>query len=81
MIELHAEGTDLNAITGVDRVDLHLVEHLGVFKFHFDQAARERRGVDRRVDLIHQMNDRAGMIFVTMGDDHAAHHIGFIAQV
>ena len=45
----------------------------------FQQAAGQRGGVDRRLDFLQHVVDRADVVFVTVGDDDAAHLVAVLS--
>ena len=46
-----------------------------------DQAAGERRAVDRRRNVVHQMDNRSNMVFVPVRQHHRAHVVAVLQQV
>jgi len=72
---------DFHTVAGVDGAQVGKLDQAVARQFDFDQAAGELGGINWRVDLFQQMMDRPGVVFVTVGDDDAAHFFAFIQQV
>ena len=81
MEELHFERADLDLFTGVDGVQVRFLGHAVARQFHFQQATRQGRGVDRRVGHFQQMVNGADMVLVAVGDDNALHLLLVLDQI
>ncbi len=76
--ELHLEGADVCHLARLHGVQLDLVQQSAARQLELHQPARQARGIDRGIDLLQQVVDGAGVVFVPVGDHHAAHPAGLV---
>jgi hypothetical protein len=76
--KLHRKRPYVHGFASLNGVQLDALKHPTASELLFQQAARERRGVDGSVDVLHHVRDRAGVVFVPVRDDDAANDIHLI---
>ena len=64
-----------------DGVQLAVGQQPGFFQLELGQAARERSGVDRHVQVFQQVGQRADVILVAVGQHDGLHPIRTLGQV
>ena len=71
---LELEDTAFQHLVSIDvELDqLDLFGQTGFLELFPDQSAGEPGGIDRRLDLLQQISQRADMVFMTVGDEDAA---------
>ena len=52
--------------------NLCIVKKIMLFQFQLDQRGRQRSRIDRNIQLFQDVRNRADMILMTVGNDHAA---------
>ncbi len=78
---LDGERSQFGGVAGLYGLDLHLVLHIVACQLGFDQAACQGSGVNRRVDIVGQVLNRADMVLVPVGDEDAEHLARAFAQI
>ena len=68
-------------IAGLDDVELRLAQVAGLLELALDEADREARGIDRDVQLLEQVAQRADVVLVAVSDDDAAHPVAVFDDV
>ena len=82
----HLDGIDgerpnLEALAGLDLVELGVVKQAVLFQLALDVSQRELGGVDGNVQLRQQPGQRADVVFVAVGQHHRAHVLAVLDQV
>src|ERR1051325_7409790 len=82
MKELHFEGTDLDRIASLDRVQCGFARPSIVARqLDFDQTASQACCIDRCRDIMQDMVNRSNMVFMSMCNDNPHDFIGFLTQI
>ncbi len=79
--ELDFEGPELDAVAGLDDVELNVVEHLVLVEAAFYQCERKLGAVDGNIQRRKQKWHAADVIFVAVRQDEAANHLSVLFQV
>src|SRR5215213_457542 len=62
--EFHLEDADVHDVSRLDAMQQHVAKQVVFFEFAFREAGGEMRAVDRNVELLQQVRQRAEVIFV-----------------
>jgi len=79
--ELHLERADLDGLTRLHGVQLSLAQQPAAGQLDLHQAAGQRRGVNRGIDLLQQVRDGPGVVLMAVGKYDAAHPVALIQQI
>ena len=75
------KGPICNGLAGLDGVQFGFAAKAVARQLDFQQAAGQRGGIDGRVHFLEQVVNRADVVFVTVGDDDAAHLVAVLGQI
>ena len=78
---IDGERPDLEALAGLDLVELGIIQQAMLFQLAFHIGQRELGAVDRDVELRQQPGQRADVVFVPVGQHHGAHMLAILDQV
>ena len=81
VVGLDGEGTNVDDVAGRVGVQHRRPRHTPPLHLDLDQALGQPRGIDRHVELLQEMGQRADVILVAVRDDNCAHAVFLIAQV
>ena len=78
---IDGERPDLEALAGLDLVELGVVQQPVLFQLALDVGQREFGGVDGDVQLRQQPGQRADVVFVAVRQHHGAHMLAVLEQI
>src|SRR5215216_2085613 len=78
--ELHLKGTDIDDVTRLDAMQQHVAEQVVFFEFAFREAGSEVRTVNRDVEPLEYVWQRAEMIFVTVCKDDGGDVVAILVE-
>ena len=79
--ELDLKAAELELITRLFREDLRVIEQVVLFELELNDRRRQRGRVDRHIELLEHVRDRADMVLMPVRDDHAADAVFVCLQV
>ena len=79
--ELYLEAAEAELVSRALGEYLRVVQQVVLLKLQLDYACRERRGVDRHVQLAHHIRQRADVILVSVSDYYASDAVFILLQV
>ena len=79
--ELDPEGTQVDGLAVLNHLSLHMVQHVVLLQLVLNQADGQLGGVNRYVDILQYIGQRADMILVSMGDDKALYLLNVLLQI
>src|SRR5215217_1462424 len=68
--ELNGKGADIDHVSRLYAMQQHIIEQIVFFELAFSQSGGEVRTVDRNVESLQQVGQRAQVVFVTMSEDY-----------
>ncbi len=79
--KLHLEGANLDRFAGLHGAQIGLIQVALFGQFDFQHPAGQGSGVDGRLNFIQYVANSAGMVFVAVGNDDAAHFVAFVEKI
>ena len=79
--ELDLKAAELELITRLFREDLRVIEQVVLFELELNDRRRQRGRVDRHIELLEHVRDRADMVLMPVRDDHAADAVFVCLQI
>lgn len=74
------ERTDGDYVTWLDAMQHYIAENTVLIELAFRQSEREARSVDRNIELLQDVRQRAEMIFVSMGEDDRGDFVAILFE-
>ncbi len=79
--ELHGEAPQGQPVIGGDGVQLAVGQQPGFLQLELGQPARERGGVNRHIQILQQVRQRADVVLMAVGQHDRLHPVGAFGQV
>ena len=78
---LHLEAAEAEAVAGLFRENLRVIEEVELLELELDYARGEAGGVDGHVQLAHDIGQSADVVLVAVCDDYAADAVLVLPQI
>ena len=81
MEELDAERSNLHFIASLNGFQVSFLQFTTSAELDLQETPGEGGGVDWRLDFLQDVPDRAGMIFMAVGDNDASYPVALVRQI